>query len=78
MFTLETGASGTVSSSVTAAPWSDQYAVLTDAPGAYVEIWKLDEPVESDRDIPEYSTAKVVARLDTEVEGCCGNALWVD
>jgi len=52
--------------------------VLTDAPGAYVEIWKLDEPVESDGGVLEYSTAKVVARLDIEVEGCCGNALWVD
>ncbi|CAI4214103.1 unnamed protein product [Parascedosporium putredinis] len=59
MFTLETGTSNTISSSVTAAPWSDEHAILTDAPGAYIEVWKLDEPLEAtDGDVLEYATAK--------------------
>lgn len=59
------------------APWSDEYAIYSDSPGGYVEIFKLDGRNETDLGV-EYSAAKSVARLQIAKNACCANALWYD
>jgi len=77
LFIMATGTTNTTSSSLTTAPWSDEYVVFADAPGGYVEILKLDGREETDMGV-EYSSARVVAKLDIEEGACCGNPVWLD
>lgn len=68
---------GSGSDAVMPAPWSDEYAIYSDSPGGYVEIFKLDGRNETDLGV-EYSAAKSVARLQIAKNACCANALWYD
>lgn len=68
---IPTNTTSTTSSTVTAAPWGDEYAVFGDAPGGYVEIWRLVEGGNG-----EDANGVIVDRLDIG-EGCCGNPIWV-
>jgi carboxy-cis,cis-muconate cyclase len=77
LFNQATGTTNTTSSSLTAAPWSNEYAVFADAPGGYIEILKLEGRQETDEGL-EYSSARVAAKLDIEAGACCGNALWLN
>jgi carboxy-cis,cis-muconate cyclase len=76
IFMHPTASFGSVSNAVTAAPWSDEYFLVTDTPGGYVEVWKVDGREETELGV-EYSSARAVARVDVG-RGCCANALWVN
>lgn len=57
---------GSTSNAIAVAPWSDEFAILTDVPGGYVEVWRLKS---SERD------ARPVARVEIG-RGCCANGIW--
>ena len=77
MFMMPTGSYGTTTSSLITAPWSDKIALYGDAPSGFLAVLQLVGPVETDDGL-EYSSAKVISRLDIAPGSCCSNALWVD
>jgi carboxy-cis,cis-muconate cyclase len=77
MFVVPTGTTNTTSSSLTVAPWSDEYVAFADAPGGYVAILKL-EGGNSTGGGMEYASARVAAKLEIEAGECCGNPVWID
>lgn len=63
-----------MSNAVAAAPWgNDDFAVLSDVPGGYVEVWRLVMDGGAGAD----ASLKPVARVDIG-GGCCANAIWFD
>jgi carboxy-cis,cis-muconate cyclase len=76
MFMVPTTTKGGWANAISPAPWSDEYAAMTDLPNGYVQIWKLDGKTETSNGV-EYSTAKAVARVDIGDGGCCANVVWV-
>jgi len=76
MLMVPTASFGSISNAITTAPWSDEYVLLTDVPGGYVEVWKMDGKEETELGV-EYTVAKPIARVDIG-RSCCANALWVN
>jgi hypothetical protein len=77
LFTVPTGTTNTTSSSLTVAPWSDEYVIVADAPGGYIEVLRLDGGDDTE-DGTEYSSVRSVAKLEIEKGTCCGNPVWLD
>lgn len=73
MFRVPTNSTGTTTSSLTVAPWSNEHAIYGDAPGGFLAVLKLGAHGK-DR---EGLTADVVAKLDMGAGKCCSNALWL-
>ena len=71
--TTTLGGAGSTSNAIAAAPWSDEFAVFSDVPGGYVEVWRL--VVGSGGSAA--AEVKSVARVDIG-GGCCANAVWFD
>ena len=80
MFRVPTTTLGGWANAIAPAPWSDEYAVMTDYPLGYVQVWKLEGGRERTEDgggrVREYTGAKPVARVDVGDGGCCANAIW--
>lgn len=74
MFRVPTNSTGTMTSSLTVAPWSNEHAIYGDAPGGFLAVLKLAADGKSEGGI----TAGVVAKLDMGAGKCCSNALWLN
>jgi carboxy-cis,cis-muconate cyclase len=75
MFMVPTETTGSTSNAISTAPWSDEHVVLSDVPGGYVQVWKLDGRTTTDAGVL-YSTAKAAAKLVIREGACCTNAIW--
>jgi len=73
VFATSPGAYG--SNAVTPAFWSDEYAVVTEAPRGLVQVVKLAGNRTGGHGV-EYTTAETVAKLTVNDGGCCANAVW--
>lgn len=76
MFMIPTNTTGTTTSSLTVAPWSNEHVLYGDAPSGSITVLKLDTCGDGSKtgDL----TANVVAKLDIAPGSCCSNALWLD
>lgn len=74
MFRVPTNSTGTMTSSLTVALWSDEHALYGDAPGGFLAVLKLVPDMETKGGL----TAVVVAKLEIGSGKCCSNALWLD
>ena len=75
MFTVSTGNTGGTASSISPAPWDDEWLALSDSVSGYVQLWRMKGGKQTDAGI-DYSTAEPMARVDIFDGGCCSNALW--
>lgn len=75
MFMIPTSSGGVTSNAITAAFWSDQYAVLTEATNGKIEIFKLGGKTNGEHGA-EYTTADSVAKIVINDGGCCANGIW--
>ena len=75
MFMIPTSSGGVTSNAITAAFWSDQYAVLTEATNGKIEIFKFGSGKTGEYGV-EYATANSVAKITINDGGCCANAIW--
>ncbi len=75
MFTVPITAAGGTVSSITPAPWDDEWAAMVDASPGCVQMWRMKGAKETQNGV-EYNTADAVARIDINDGGCCGNAIW--
>jgi carboxy-cis,cis-muconate cyclase len=69
LFLLPTTTSGGAANSVAPAFFSDEWAALTDNSVGFVQIWRLGA---------NGTNAEVVATVELNDGGCCGNVLWYD
>ncbi|KAL2148913.1 hypothetical protein VTH82DRAFT_1599 [Thermothelomyces myriococcoides] len=76
MFRVPTPTTGGIANAVSPAPWSHEYAAMTDFGTGYVLMWKMEGRKDRDDGLVEYETAKAVARADIVDGGCCANAIW--
>lgn len=75
MFRVPTTTLGGWANAINPAPWAEEYAVMTDYPTGYVQVWKMEGPRERGG-LVEYTGAKAIARVDIGDGGCCANAIW--
>lgn len=68
VFMTNTTTTGGMANAVAPAPFSDEFAALTDTQERFLQVWRYVNG----------STAEVVARLDLQDGGCCANAVWLD
>lgn len=69
LFLLPTTTSGGAANSVAPAFFSDEWAALTDNSVGFVQIWRLGA---------NGTNAEVIATVELNDGGCCGNVLWYD
>ncbi len=75
MFRIPTTTTGGIANAISPAPFSDEYAAMTDTPTGYVQMFKMEGRKETDDGV-EYATARPVARVDIPDGGCCANVIW--
>jgi carboxy-cis,cis-muconate cyclase len=75
MFRVPTTTLGGWANAINPAPWGEEYAVMTDYPMGYVQVWKMDGARERGG-LVEYTGARAIARVDIGDGGCCANAIW--
>ncbi|KAK4150802.1 Lactonase, 7-bladed beta-propeller-domain-containing protein [Chaetomidium leptoderma] len=76
LFRVPTTTLGGIANAISPAPWSDEYAAMTDYRKGYVQMWKMEGGKEGREGVVEYSTANVVAQVDIGDGGCCANVIW--
>ncbi|KAK1831958.1 Lactonase, 7-bladed beta-propeller-domain-containing protein [Podospora conica] len=75
MFRVPTTTGGGTANAISPAEFSDEYAVMTNLPRGYVEMFKMEGPKQGKHGL-EYTTARPVGKVDINDGGCCANAVW--
>jgi carboxy-cis,cis-muconate cyclase len=76
MFMAPTTTVGGIANAIKPAPWSDEFAAMTDYPNGYVQMWKMQGKRQTEHGV-EYERAEVVAQADIGDGGCCANVIWL-
>ncbi|KAK8078777.1 hypothetical protein PG994_002584 [Apiospora phragmitis] len=79
LFRVPTTTKNGIANAVAPAPWSEDWAAMTDVGTGYVQMWHI-EPATSNEETGEVmtTTARDVARVDIPDGGCCANVIWYD
>ncbi|KAK7959888.1 putative carboxy-cis-cis-muconate cyclase [Apiospora aurea] len=70
--TLDGGANA-----ISPAPWSEDWAAMTDIGTGYVQMWRIEKTTDEKGEVTT-TTARDVARVDIPDGGCCANVIWYD
>lgn len=65
-----------IANAISPAPWSEDWAAMTDIGTGYVQMWRMERTEREDGVVR--TTARDVARVDIKDGGCCANAIWYD
>ncbi|KAK7993277.1 hypothetical protein PG989_006658 [Apiospora arundinis] len=76
LFRVPTTTLNGVANAISPAPWSEDWAAMTDIGTGYVQMWRMERTEEEDGTVR--TTARDVARVDIKDGGCCANAIWYD
>ncbi|KAK7995563.1 carboxy-cis cis-muconate cyclase [Apiospora arundinis] len=76
LFRVPTTTLNGVANAISPAPWSEDWAAMTDIGTGYVQMWRMERTGEGDGTVR--TTARDVARVDIKDGGCCANAIWYD
>ncbi|KAK8030178.1 putative carboxy-cis-cis-muconate cyclase [Apiospora rasikravindrae] len=62
---------------ISPAPWSEEWAAMTDIGTGYVQMWRIERTTDENGAVTS-TTARDVARVDIPDGGCCANVIWYD
>ncbi|KAK8096550.1 carboxy-cis-cis-muconate cyclase [Apiospora kogelbergensis] len=76
LFRVPTTTLDGIANAISPAPWSEDWAAMTDVGTGYVQMWRM-ERTEGDGGVVA-TTARDVARVNIPDGGCCANVIWYD
>ncbi|KAK6836871.1 hypothetical protein PG987_007366 [Apiospora arundinis] len=76
LFRVPTTTLNGIANAISPAPWSEDWAAMTDIGTGYVQMWRMERTEEEDGTVR--TTARDVVRVDIKDGGCCANAIWYD